>query len=79
MSINNLGLLDREKAAFKDNANDGGVDKRVTDLDTQAKLDEVIVAIEAISTSGNIWIDGGSASSLYTIDQQLDGGSASTF
>jgi hypothetical protein len=42
-------ILDRDKKAYKENTTDGGLDRRVTDVDTQAKLDEVVTAIENIS------------------------------
>lgn len=50
----------------------------VYDSLTHDKLDDLILAIEDISVSSN-FIDGGSATSIYTMDQYIDGGSASTF
>lgn len=57
--IDGLGLLDREKAAFKNNDDDGGIDKRVTDTKVLSKLDELISAIENLE--GISVIDGGDA------------------
>jgi hypothetical protein len=44
-------IYDRDKAAYKENTDDGGLDRRVTDVSTQAKLDEVITAIGSGSSS----------------------------
>lgn len=41
MSINNLNRQDRDKAAYRDNPNDGGVDRRVSDLDGTNKLTDI--------------------------------------
>lgn len=38
-------INDRDKKAYKENALDGGLDRRVTDVATQAKLDAVIAAL----------------------------------
>lgn len=45
MPISN-NILDRDKAAYKENETDGGLDRRVTDVTTQGKLDEVINLLE---------------------------------
>jgi hypothetical protein len=44
-------IYDRDKAAYKENTLDGGLDRRVTDVSTQEKLDDVISAIN--SSAGN--------------------------
>jgi membrane protein implicated in regulation of membrane protease activity len=51
MSISD-NILDRDKKAYKENTTDGGLDRRVTDIDTQAKLDEVKTAIENLTFDG---------------------------
>lgn len=38
-------IHDRDKAAYKENSNDGGLDRRVTDVTSQQKLDAIITAL----------------------------------
>lgn len=38
-------IHDRDKKAYKENTTDNGLDRRVTDLTTQGKLDQVITAL----------------------------------
>lgn len=59
--IKNLSLQDREKAAFRNNPNDSGVDKRVADLDAHGKLDDIVTAIGGIGSGVIKGTDDGSA------------------
>lgn len=44
-------ILDRDKAAYKENATDGGLDRRVTDVTSQEKLDAIANALGAATNT----------------------------
>jgi hypothetical protein len=39
--LDKLNRQDRDKAAYRKNANDEGIDRRVADLDAHSKLDQI--------------------------------------
>jgi hypothetical protein len=50
MAISN-NIYDRDKAAYKENTNDNGLDRRVTDVTAQSKLDDVNTNILALTAA----------------------------
>lgn len=63
-------IHDRDKKAYKENTTDGGLDRRVTDVTTQGKLDEVVTAIENITVPAPV--GGATEATLVQVRDAVD-------
>lgn len=77
MDFDKKGLNTRQNESYQANIDDADlVDKRVVVTNSTTNPIPVSVVSGGVGSS---FLDGGSSATVFTLDQQLDGGSANTF